>query len=212
MKVFLALQNRNDIQGRVTFPFFFRGSEWGIFSNVTAYKPKANGQTSGARATPPPLRLVSLLSHSWEFILECVEYHSVHFVVNFFSILEISNMYNIELNNNNNTEHRSYWQIQAELISPGTLSFWPCNCTGFISFKSLLVPNACSLAPSCLTLCDSMGYSLPGSSVHIFAWLRREYWSGWHFLLQGDLPDPGIKLTSALAGRFFTSEPCAAAW
>ena len=35
---------------------------------------------------------------------------------------------------------------------------------------------------------------------------RQEYWSGCHFLLQGDLPDPGIKPTSlpspALAGRF----------
>ena len=37
----------------------------------------------------------------------------------------------------------------------------------------------------------------------------QEYWNGNHFLLQGDLPDPGIKpkpLTSpTLAGRFFTS-------
>ena len=31
---------------------------------------------------------------------------------------------------------------------------------------------------------------------------------GCHFLLQGNLPDPGIEPTSlALAGRFFTSEP-----
>ena len=41
---------------------------------------------------------------------------------------------------------------------------------------------------------------------------RQEYWSGLHFLLQGqDLPDPGIELTSptspALAGGFFTTEP-----
>ena len=36
---------------------------------------------------------------------------------------------------------------------------------------------------------------------------RQEYWSGLPFPTPGDLPDPGIKLTSlmppALAGRFF---------
>ena len=41
--------------------------------------------------------------------------------------------------------------------------------------------------------------------------LRHEYWSGLPFLSPGDLPDPGIKPTSlassALAGRFFTTEP-----
>ena len=39
---------------------------------------------------------------------------------------------------------------------------------------------------------------------------RQEYWSGLPFLPPGDLPDPRIKSTSvssALAGRFFTTEP-----
>ena len=37
---------------------------------------------------------------------------------------------------------------------------------------------------------------------------RQEYWSGLPFPLAGDLPNPGIELTSpALAGGFFTSEP-----
>ena len=40
---------------------------------------------------------------------------------------------------------------------------------------------------------------------------RQEYWSGLPFPTPGDLPDPGIKLTSpaspALAGGFFTTEP-----
>ena len=45
--------------------------------------------------------------------------------------------------------------------------------------------------------------SLPGSSVH-----KQEDWVGCHFLLQGDLPDPGIEFESpALAGGFFTAEP-----
>ena len=58
-----------------------------------------------------------------------------------------------------------------------------------------------------MTLCDPMDCSPPGSSVMEFS--RQEYWE-WvcHFLLQGDLPDPGIKPTSpALAGRFITTEP-----
>ena len=38
---------------------------------------------------------------------------------------------------------------------------------------------------------------------------RQEHWSSCHFLLQGDLPDPGMELASLaspiLAGRFFTT-------
>ena len=56
-----------------------------------------------------------------------------------------------------------------------------------------------SLQPSDCTLPGSMGFS------------RQEHWSGCHFLLQGSLPDRGIKPTSpvspALAGGFFTTEP-----
>ena len=40
---------------------------------------------------------------------------------------------------------------------------------------------------------------------------RQEYWSGLPFPTPEDLPDPGIKplspASSALAGRFFTTEP-----
>ena len=59
----------------------------------------------------------------------------------------------------------------------------------------------------CLTLCDPMDCSLPGSSVHgILA--RQAYWSGLPCLPPSDLPDPGTKPTSpALAGGFFTPEP-----
>ena len=42
---------------------------------------------------------------------------------------------------------------------------------------------------------------------------RQEHWSGLPFPPPGDLPDPGIELTSfmstALAGEFFTTEPLA---
>ena len=47
------------------------------------------------------------------------------------------------------------------------------------------------VAQSCLTLCDPMDCSLPGSPVHgIF---RQQYWSGLPFPSPGDLPNPGIK-------------------
>ena len=42
----------------------------------------------------------------------------------------------------------------------------------------------------CLTLCDPIYCSLPGSSVHGF--LQARYWSELPFPSPGDLPDPGI--------------------
>ena len=46
----------------------------------------------------------------------------------------------------------------------------------------------------------------PGSSVHGIS--QQEYWEGLPFPSPGDLPRPGIKPeASALAGRFFTTEP-----
>ena len=65
----------------------------------------------------------------------------------------------------------------------------------------------CSVTKSCLTLCDPMDCSPPGSSVHEILQARTlEY--GFHFHLPRDHPDPGIEPTSpALAGVFFTAEP-----
>ena len=53
---------------------------------------------------------------------------------------------------------------------------------------------------------DPMDCSLPGVSVMGFP--RQKYWSGLPFPSPGDLPNPGIKLTSpALTGGFFITEP-----
>ena len=72
-------------------------------------------------------------------------------------------------------------------------------------FFSTLCMHAKSLQ-SCLTLCNLMDCSLPGSSVHGI--LQAEYWSGLPSPSPGDLPDPEIKLMSpALADRFLTAEP-----
>ena len=57
------------------------------------------------------------------------------------------------------------------------------------------------LLQSCLTLCDPMGCSSPGSSVHGIS--RQEYWSGLAFLTPGDLPD--LPASPSLAGKFFTT-------
>ena len=59
----------------------------------------------------------------------------------------------------------------------------------------------------CLTLCNPMGSSLPGSSVYgIF---QARFWSGFPFPPPRKLPDPGIELvslsSSALGGGFTTS-------
>ena len=65
----------------------------------------------------------------------------------------------------------------------------------------------CSLTQSCLTLCNTVDYSLQGSSVHEFS--RQEYCSRLPFPLPGDLPYPEIEpkspVSPALAGGFFTT-------
>ena len=60
----------------------------------------------------------------------------------------------------------------------------------------------------CLTLCDiwTVAYQVPLS----MELSRQESWSRLSFPSAGDLPDPGIEpisLTSALAGRSFTTVP-----
>ena len=68
------------------------------------------------------------------------------------------------------------------------------------------------VAQSCLTLCNLMGCSLPGSYVHgIFQARILEWVSGLSFPSLGDHPNPGLEPPSlvfpVLAGRFFTTEP-----
>ena len=60
---------------------------------------------------------------------------------------------------------------------------------------------------SCLTLCDPMDCSLPGSLS--MGTSRQEYCSGLPWPPPGDLPDPGTEpaslMSPALASGFFTS-------
>ena len=61
----------------------------------------------------------------------------------------------------------------------------------------------------CLTLCDAMDCSLPGSSVHGI--LQARILGGLPCPPPGDLPNPGIEhmslVSPALAGGFFTTAP-----
>ena len=62
------------------------------------------------------------------------------------------------------------------------------------------------VAQSCLTLCDPVDCSLPGSSTHGILEARILEWVAISF--SRDLADPGIEHASpALAGGFFTTEP-----
>ena len=61
---------------------------------------------------------------------------------------------------------------------------------------------------SCLTLCDSMDCSLPGSSVHGLDSTSSNTGVGCHALLQSIFPTQGLNLrlmSPALAGGLFTT-------
>ena len=74
-------------------------------------------------------------------------------------------------------------------------------------YEKTIVVVVQSLTKLCPTLCDLMDRSPSSSSVHgIFP--GKNIGVGCCFLLQENLPNPGIELASpALAGRFFTTEP-----
>ena len=68
------------------------------------------------------------------------------------------------------------------------------------------VESESEVAQSCLTLCDPMDYSPPGSPSMEFS--RQEYWSGLPFPSPGDLPDPGTEPRSPiLEADALQSEP-----
>ena len=81
---------------------------------------------------------------------------------------------------------------------------FPLGASGSFSFKAYSIVLQCSY--SCLTLCDPMDCSLPGSSVYEIS--QQAYWSGLPFPSPGYLPDPGIEPWSpALEAGTLTSEP-----
>ena len=86
-----------------------------------------------------------------------------------------------------------------------------CYCISLaVTVKSLAEFNLKSeseVAQLCPTLCDPMDCSLPGSSLHGVLQARVLEWVA-IFLLQGNLPDPGIEPRSpAFQADALTSEP-----
>ena len=109
--------------------------------------------------------------------------------------------------------HQGHWRYKIKLLSlclwmNTKVSVYPWNgalnnISGWGCGGGLC---ACSVSLLCLTLCDPMDGSLPGSSVQGFP--RQEYWSGLPFPSPGDLSDPGIEPgTPALQADSLPSEP-----
>ena len=74
-----------------------------------------------------------------------------------------------------------------------------------INISSLPVVDT-QVTSNSLDSCDPTDCS-PQAPLSL-AFPRQEYWSGLHFLLQWDLPNPGIKPASpASSGRFLTTAP-----
>ena len=64
----------------------------------------------------------------------------------------------------------------------------------------------CLVTKSCLTFCNTVDCSPPGSSVH--GCPRQEYWNGLPFPSPRNLPDPGIEpQCPTLQVDPFTAEP-----
>ena len=81
---------------------------------------------------------------------------------------------------NSSLLHLPHWQAGSlALVPPGNVA------------RAVLVEHVCLVTQLCLTLCNSMDCSLPGSSCPL---PRQEYQSGLPFPPPGDLPGPGIKI------------------
>ena len=72
--------------------------------------------------------------------------------------------------------------------------------------KDLLKPCCCLVTKSCLTLCNSIDYSLPSSSVHGILQARTLEWVAISYLRGSSQPRDRTH-NSCLAGGFFTTEP-----
>ena len=77
-------------------------------------------------------------------------------------------------------------QLQSGLVT-SALAAGTCLHIGLDDISSM-----CLVAQSCLTLCDPMDCSPPGSSVHEES-PGKNTGVGCHALLQGNLPNPGIE-------------------
>ena len=89
---------------------------------------------------------------------------------------------------------------------PSSESVWGAQMLWFLAWVHLY-----SVVQSCPTLCNPMDCSHPPRLLCPWDFPGKNTGVGWHFLLQGELPNPRIKPLSpefsALAGGFLTIEP-----
>ena len=80
-----------------------------------------------------------------------------------------------------NTHRKRHWSLCCAVL----------GCLVQLHFKRMVLFSCfCSVAQSCLTLCDPMDCNLS------LGFPRQEHWSGLPFPPPGDLPDPGIEPAS----------------
>ena len=113
-----------------------------------------------------------------------------------------------------NKRDRQYVGEDEEKSEPSThtplLEVKRCSCCGSVwqFFRRLKKSHhcCCSVAKSCLTLCDPM--DLAHQAPLSVGCPRPAYWSGLPFPFLGDLSNTGTEPTSpAMAGGFITTEP-----
>jgi len=88
------------------------------------------------------------------------------------------------------------WKIYGADLNPKSSPAWliPEEISWVATHWCVLCARSLQ---SCLTLCEAIDYSLPGSLSMGFS--RQKYWSGLLFSFPGDLPDPGIEPMSPVS-------------
>ena len=110
------------------------------------------------------------------------------------------------------------WEDAKKYQETGLITFW--DILSFLPFlplqtqklwpQKLLHACLCSKSlQSCLTLCNPMDYSLPGSSIHGILQARILGWVPMPFFKGSSPPSDQthISCSSCIAGGFFTTEP-----
>ena len=120
------------------------------------------------------------------------------------------------------THTNAFWSVQLSIVQEDWASVWTLR-SAILTVEMMLrlgptericlsfwIPSVkwskvCVLVPqSCLTLCNPMECSLPGSSVHGILWARILEWVAGHSLLQRICLPRDQTQVSHVAGGFFT--------
>ena len=144
----------------------------------------------------------SIISHS-----ECL---NVNLCLNLLPLLKGGSLYiSVSTGALKWTHRLSYWKLVFwhidKLHSPLTELELEANSWNPMLFQWTMHAKLLQLCP---TLCNTVDYIAHQAPLSL-GFSRKEYWTRLPFPTPGDLPNPGIELTSltspALAGRFFTT-------